>query len=121
MADHKQLVELRNWIVDNLDREQTSFLSADLGVDYDGLAGGSEGAKALHLIGHLQRRGRIDELFQAVDRIRADPSLLGASSSGLPTRCPSCNAPLLPDEIEWFNPSLARCAYCGTPVRAQGS
>jgi hypothetical protein len=118
MADHKQLVELRRWLVDNLDREQTALLAGELGVDYDGLASGSEGAKALHLVGHLQRRGRVEELVAAVDRLRADPSLLVQGRTGMPERCPACNAPLRPDEIKWYNPSLAQCAYCGTAVHA---
>jgi hypothetical protein len=118
MADHQQLSELRKWLVANLDREQAALLAANLGVDYDGLAGGSEGAKALHLIGYLRRRGRIEELIEAVDRIRADPSLVAAGSTGLPERCPACNAALLPDEVKWYNPSLVQCAYCGTAVKA---
>ena len=35
----------------------------------------------------------------------------------LPTRCPSCGAPLRPDEVEWLDESTAECAYCGSPIR----
>ena len=118
MIDHKQLVELRRWIVDSLDRQQAALLADELGVDYDGLAGDSEGGKALHLIGYLRRRGRLEELVAAVERLRADPARLVQGRSGLPERCPACNAPLRPDEIRWYNPSQAQCAYCGTTVRA---
>ena len=118
MVDRKQLVELRHWLVDNLDRQQAALLADDLGVDYGGLAGESEGGKALHLISYLQRRGRIEELIAAVERLRADPSGLVQGRTGLPERCPACNAPLRPDETKWYNPSLAQCAYCGTAVKA---
>jgi hypothetical protein len=118
MVDQKQLVELRKWIVDNLDRQQAALLADELGVDYDGLAGESEGGKALHLIGYLRRRARIKELVRAVERLRADPSQLVRGRSGLPERCPACNAPLRPDELKWYNPLQAQCAYCGTTVQA---
>jgi hypothetical protein len=118
MADHKEKVALQKWIVENLNREQAALLAAHVGVDYDGLAGGSEGAKAVHLIGYLERRARLGELFEAVERVRADPSFLGEVSSGLPERCPACSAPLRPDEIRWYNPSVAQCTYCGTTVKA---
>ena len=118
MTDRKQLVELRHWLVETLDRQQAAQLADELGVDYDGLAGESEGSKALHLIGYLQRRGRVEALVAAVDRLRADPSALVQGRTGLPERCPACNAPLRPDEIKWYNPSLAQCTYCGTAVKA---
>ena len=119
MVDHKQLVELRNWLVDHLDRQQATLLADELGVDYDGLAGESEAGKALHLIGYLRRRGRIEELVEAVERLRADPSQLAHGHSGLLERCPACNAPLRPDELKWYNPAQAQCAYCGTTVQAE--
>lgn len=118
MADLQQLVELRKWMVDNLDREQAAQVAGDLGVDYDGLPGSSEGAKARELIQYLDRRGRVGELIRAVDLLRADPSLLVEGRTGLPERCPSCNAPLRPDDLKWYNPSTVQCAYCGSTVRA---
>jgi len=35
----------------------------------------------------------------------------------LPTHCPSCGAPLRPDEIEWLDEVTAECGYCGSPAR----
>lgn len=35
----------------------------------------------------------------------------------LPTHCPSCGAPLRPDEVEWLDTTTAECGYCGSPVR----
>ncbi len=34
-----------------------------------------------------------------------------------PTHCPSCGAPLRPDEVEWLDEVTAECGYCGSPVR----
>ena len=34
-----------------------------------------------------------------------------------PTHCPSCGAPLRPDEVEWLDDVTAECGYCGSPVR----
>jgi hypothetical protein len=36
----------------------------------------------------------------------------------LPLKCPSCGAPLRPDEIEWFDDITADCAYCGSGIQA---
>ena len=35
----------------------------------------------------------------------------------LPTHCPSCGAPLRPDEVEWMDDVTAECGYCGNPAR----
>ena len=35
----------------------------------------------------------------------------------LPTHCPSCGAPLRPDEVEWLDEVTAECGYCGSPAR----
>lgn len=35
----------------------------------------------------------------------------------LPTHCPSCGAPLRPDEVEWLDDLTGECGYCGSPVR----
>lgn len=35
----------------------------------------------------------------------------------LPTHCPSCGAPLRPDEVEWLDEATAECGYCGSPAR----
>ena len=35
----------------------------------------------------------------------------------LPPHCPSCGAPLRPDEVEWSDDVTAECGYCGSPAR----
>lgn len=35
----------------------------------------------------------------------------------IPTHCPSCGAPLRPDEVDWLDEVTAECGYCGSPVR----
>lgn len=37
----------------------------------------------------------------------------------LPTHCPSCGAPLRPDEVEWLDNATAECGFCGSPVREE--
>jgi hypothetical protein len=41
-----------------------------------------------------------------------------AKRASLPTHCPSCGAPLRPDEVEWFEDATAECGYCGSPARS---
>ena len=35
----------------------------------------------------------------------------------LPIHCPSCGAPVRPDEVEWLDEVTAECGYCGSPIR----
>lgn len=35
----------------------------------------------------------------------------------LSNHCPSCGAPLRPDEVEWLDEITGECGYCGSPVR----
>lgn len=35
----------------------------------------------------------------------------------LPSQCPSCAAPLRPDDVEWLDKETAECGYCGNVVR----
>ncbi|HAV77980.1 MAG TPA: hypothetical protein DCX53_11580 [Anaerolineae bacterium] len=39
-----------------------------------------------------------------------------AKRPALPRHCPSCGAPLRPDEVEWLDEVTAECGYCGSPV-----
>jgi hypothetical protein len=32
----------------------------------------------------------------------------------LPAQCPSCGAPVRPNEVEWLDETTAECAYCGS-------
>jgi len=35
----------------------------------------------------------------------------------LPKLCPSCGAPLRPDDVDWVDNNTAECGYCGNAVR----
>jgi hypothetical protein len=37
----------------------------------------------------------------------------------LPTHCPSCGAPLRPDEVDWLDEVTAECGFCGSLVREE--
>jgi tetratricopeptide (TPR) repeat protein len=45
----------------------------------------------------------------------APPSRRGT----LPTRCPSCNAPVRSDEVTWIDNQSAQCLYCASVIRAE--
>lgn len=36
----------------------------------------------------------------------------------LPTQCPSCQAPVSHETIDWVGPLTAKCSYCGSTLRA---
>ena len=42
-----------------------------------------------------------------------------SSSGRLPVKCPSCGGALRPDEVVWFDPLSAACAYCGSVVQGE--
>jgi hypothetical protein len=48
------------------------------------------------------------------DTFSAEPL---AKRPSIPTHCPSCGAPLRPDEVDWLDDVTAECGYCGSPVR----
>jgi hypothetical protein len=35
----------------------------------------------------------------------------------LPLKCPSCGAPVRPNEVEWLDEQTAECDFCGNPLR----
>jgi hypothetical protein len=39
----------------------------------------------------------------------------------LPRQCPSCGAPVRPNEIEWLDDTTAECAYCGSILQSEAS
>jgi hypothetical protein len=104
------------------------------------------GQRALHLLANAGRTARAQALLartlqilddkgyheQAVTLRAEGAALLGTSAEGtscaeigsaaravLPTSCPSCNAPLRSDEVEWIDARSAECATCGSVVRAE--
>jgi hypothetical protein len=98
---------------------------------------------AIHLlagVGRVERaRGPLLGTIQALEdkgyrdqaiTLRAQVSaLLGGSGLApsvhrqgtLPTRCPSCNAPVRADEISWIDGRSAECVFCGGVIRATDS
>ena len=78
------------------------------------------------IVGELNQRGLKKEGEEIANYMK---SLLPALSSMpddsaqkkvvLPTHCPSCGAPLRPDEVDWLDDLTAECGYCGSPVRAE--
>jgi hypothetical protein len=98
------------------------------------------GQRVLHLLSGTGRTARahalLERLLHALEHrnyheqavtLRAEgAALLGAKTQTdhapqavLPTTCPSCNAPLRSDEVEWVDAHSAECAYCGSVVRAK--
>lgn len=55
-----------------------------------------------------------DDLAAAPDGPAALPAT--ASHGRLAAQCPSCYAPLRPDEVEWVEVDRARCTYCGSII-----
>jgi hypothetical protein len=37
----------------------------------------------------------------------------------LPAKCPSCAAPVRPDEVTWIDDRTAECVYCGSTLQAE--
>ncbi|MEO8357967.1 MAG: hypothetical protein ABI621_18840 [Chloroflexota bacterium] len=95
----------------------------------------------------LAQRGQLHKLHQAGERVIAELNDQGLTDEAtqmelwlrklappvpametqpapaerpiLPTRCPSCGATVLLDEVEWLDEVTAECAYCGSPVREE--
>lgn len=76
------------------------------------------------IIAQLNERGFEDEATNIEIHMG---TLLPNSFSGeqatkyptIPTHCPSCGAPLSPNEVEWMDNATAECGYCGSPVREE--
>ncbi len=39
------------------------------------------------------------------------------AAAGLPASCPSCGAPVKPDQVSWAGPGTAECAFCGGALK----
>lgn len=78
------------------------------------------------VVSELKERGltkeaaEIEALLKGVapsTPVMAEP--VPAKKPILPTHCPSCGAPIRPDEVEWLDDITAECGYCGSPVREE--
>jgi len=60
-----------------------------------------------------------DQIEKWLKSVMPDPPTVDSrvGRPTLPIHCPSCGAPLRPDEVDWFDDSTAECGYCGSPVR----
>jgi tetratricopeptide (TPR) repeat protein len=77
----------------------------------------------------LEQHGRHEEaqdLRQKAERLLGPlpargpgPGSAGARLRGLPGKCPSCGAPLKPDQVNWLGPQSAECPYCGSVVKGE--
>jgi len=47
------------------------------------------------------------------------PAAASAAPARLPLKCPSCGAPIRPDDVEWRDKTTAECDYCGSQIRAE--
>jgi hypothetical protein len=77
------------------------------------------------VISELQERGLEREAAEAESWLTnvsySVPSMdAPAKTQVLPTHCPSCGAAIQLDETEWLDDVTAECAYCGSPLRAEG-
>jgi tetratricopeptide (TPR) repeat protein len=53
-------------------------------------------------------------------KIPAAPLPMSATATKrpeLPLKCPSCGAPVRPNEVEWLDEQTAECDFCGNPMR----
>ena len=67
-----------------------------------------------------QRRTLLDDAIQRleVDETIRDYREAGESEYVFPLKCPSCNAHLQLDEIQWIDSTSAVCPNCESIVRA---
>jgi len=80
------------------------------------------------IVNELNQRGLSAEANQVAEYLKANLPGSFSTNNGaspvkkkpvLPTHCPSCGGTLRPDEIDWLDEITAKCAYCGSPVRAE--
>lgn len=74
------------------------------------------------VVNELKEKGLTNEAAEIENWLKSvlpNVPTLGTSTKepALPTHCPSCGAPLRPDEVEWLDETTAECGYCGSPVR----
>lgn len=82
---------------------------------------GRRAAEELEQLGHPAQAQEIYRLLEnnrfAENLAGADPAAVSAAPPArLPLHCPSCGAPLRPDEIVRLNARTAECAYCGGAI-----
>ena len=77
------------------------------------------------VVSELKQRGltkeaaEIETLLQGIAPSMPAVEMPPARRPILPTHCPSCGAPLRPDDVDWLDEVTAECVYCGSPVREE--
>lgn len=87
------LTDLRNILIHHFSEEELKTLCSDLGVDYDDLPGQGKEGKARELIGHLERRGCINNLIEIGRRSRTKIDWPGTISGERTPAKPPVSAP----------------------------
>jgi hypothetical protein len=81
---------------------------------------GSRAVSALHSAGLDQPaqdvQAWLDRALVGKDAVSSEEH--NFTTRKLPTTCPGCGAVVRPDEVEWFDPDTAVCAYCGIQLEA---
>ncbi len=50
---------------------------------------------------------------------QAPAAVPAPSQHSLPAQCPSCGAPVRPDDVKWIGADRVECAYCGNIILAK--
>ena len=81
---------------------------------------GSRVVSELKARGLAKEAAEIEALLQGIAPSMPAVEVPPARRPILPTHCPSCGAPLRPDDVDWLDEVTAECVYCGSPVREEG-
>lgn len=79
--ESSDLSRLRQTLVDRFNEEELRTLCFDMALDYDMLPGNGKGGKSRELVAYLDRRNRLDELIENIQRARPD-IVLGGEPEG---------------------------------------
>jgi tetratricopeptide (TPR) repeat protein len=70
--ESSDLSRLRQTLVDRFNEEELRTLCFDMALDYDMLPGNGKGGKSRELVAYLDRRNRLAELIESIQRARPD-------------------------------------------------
>lgn len=76
---------------------------------------------AAHIQVELQQLGLPEQANQVAAWLAGLPAapapLSPPARPVLPLHCPSCGAPVHPDQVTWLDVQTAECTFCGSPLR----
>jgi len=64
-------------------------------------------------------RRKVEEAFQGMEPVLGRMAPQARMAAHLPAKCPTCGAPIKPDEVAWAGPASAECPYCGSIIKAE--